>query len=74
MRRVYAAAHNVLQQLLSQPAVSDSQDTADGRVCVVVDVPGDDAPGCVGAEVQLPYLCYMGQAEKRRCWSQSPGQ
>ena len=71
-----AAAHNVQEQLLSPPAVSDSQGTADGRVCVVVDVPGDDAPGCVGAPVQLPYLCYMGQAqaEKRRCGSQPPGQ
>ena len=60
--------------MLFPPAVSDSQGTADGRVCVVVDVPGEDAPGCVGDPVQLPYLCYMGQAETRRCGSQAPGQ
>ena len=60
--------------ILSPPAVRDSQGTADGRVRVVVGAPGEDAPGCVGDPVQLPYLCYMGQAETRRCGSQAQGQ
>ena len=68
------AAHNVQEQLLSPPAVSASQGTADGRVYVEVDVPGANASGGVGAPVQLLYLCYMGQSEKRRCGSQPPGQ
>ncbi len=58
MRSVSAAAHNVQEHSLSPPAVRDSQGTADGHVHVVVDVHGEDAPGCVGAAVQLPYLCY----------------
>jgi hypothetical protein len=39
-------AYNFQEDALSPPAVRDSQGSADGRVCMAVDVPWKDAPGC----------------------------